>query len=142
MWEKLKASERSRDAVYISNVRTNFASQLFDPSKQSMRQFVNILEYNRTQISATNAPITDIKLRNKVLQALLGGDSVWQQAKMWCLRDNATLEQTINVLESHEVHRPTETAAATTTHKRKEWKGKDKRREPRSQDSRSRRQSR
>src|SRR5450432_1490871 len=105
MWEKLKASDRSRDAVFISNVRTNFASQLFDPSKQSMRQFVNILEHYRTQISATDAPITDIELRNKILQAL-PADGVWQQAKMWCLRDNATLEQTINVLESHEVHRP------------------------------------
>jgi hypothetical protein len=60
---------------------------------------------------------------------------------MWCLCDNATLEQTINVLKSHEIHRlPTEIATATATHKRKEWKGKDKRREPRSQDSRSRQQ--
>jgi hypothetical protein len=142
MWEKLKASDRSRDAVFISNIRTKFASELYDPSKQSFRQFLNILEHYRTQISATDAPITDIELRNKILQALPAGDGVWQQAKMWCLRDNATLEQTINVLESHEVHRPTETAAAATTHKRKEWKGKDKRREPRSQDSRSRRQSR
>ena len=62
MWEKLKASNRSRDAVFISNIRTNFTSQLFDPTKQSMRQFINILEHYRTQILATDAPITDIEL--------------------------------------------------------------------------------
>jgi hypothetical protein len=51
---------------------------------------------------------------------------------MWCLRDNSTLEETINVLESHEQQRPlleaTATAAAAT-HKRKEWKGKDNKKE-------------
>jgi hypothetical protein len=145
MWEKLKASDRSRDAVFISNIRTSFASQLFDPLKQSIRQFLNTLEHYRTQISATDNPITDLELRNKILQALPISDGVWQQAKMWCLRDNSTLEETINVLESHEQQRPPPEATATAaaaTHKRKEWKGKDNKRESRSQDSRSHRQSR
>jgi hypothetical protein len=76
MWEKLKASNRSRDAVFISNIRTKFASELYDPSKQSFRQFLNILEHYRTQISVTDSPITDIELWNKILQALLASDSV------------------------------------------------------------------
>jgi hypothetical protein len=139
MWEKLKASDRSRDAVFVSNIRTNFASQQFDPTKQSIRQFLNILEHYRTQILTTDDPITDTELRNRILQALPIGDGVWQQAKMWCLRDKATLEQAISVLESHEKYRPPpDVTAATATYGRKERKDKDKRREPRSQDSRPR----
>jgi hypothetical protein len=51
---------------------------------------------------------------------------------MWCLRDNSTLEEIINVLESHKQQRPPPEAtaiAAVVTHKRKEWKDKDNRRE-------------
>ena len=65
-----------RSPIDWAVTRTNFALELYDPSMQSFRQFLNILEHYRTQISATDAPITNIELWNKILQALLSGDGV------------------------------------------------------------------
>jgi hypothetical protein len=97
-------------------------------------------------------------MRNRLLQALPAKPS-WQQAKMWCVRDKSTLEETITLLESHEqpLLPPTTTVDPATTaavtlakHKRQDNRGRhngkereSKRRESRrSLYSQSRRRSR
>ena len=44
MWDKLKELDQSKDLVYVNNVRKSFTSKTFDPSKQTVRQFVGKLQ--------------------------------------------------------------------------------------------------
>jgi hypothetical protein len=44
MWDKLKESDQSNDSVYVNNVRKTFTAETFDPSKQTVRQFVGKLQ--------------------------------------------------------------------------------------------------
>ena len=81
IWDKLKQSDRSRDAVYISKVRDQFQAEALDVTTTSIRKFVSILEHYRDQIAGTDSPITDVEMRNRLLNAL-PSDPLWQNSKM------------------------------------------------------------
>jgi hypothetical protein len=36
MWDKLKESDQTTDAVYVNNIRKSFSSETFDPTKQTV----------------------------------------------------------------------------------------------------------
>ena len=82
MWEKLKRSDRSRDELFIANVRANFHKTYFTPEKQTIRQFVESLESFRTQVANTGKPITDDEIRDRLLGALPLDSGLWQQNRM------------------------------------------------------------
>jgi hypothetical protein len=44
MWDKLKESDQTNDSVYVNNVRKSFQSETLDPTKQTVRQFIGILQ--------------------------------------------------------------------------------------------------
>jgi hypothetical protein len=44
MWDKLKESDQTTNAVYVNNVQNSFFSETFDPSKQTVQQFVGKLQ--------------------------------------------------------------------------------------------------
>jgi hypothetical protein len=37
IWDKLKTADRGRDAIFIANIRAQFAKEYFDPINQSIR---------------------------------------------------------------------------------------------------------
>ena len=124
IWDKLKQSDRSRDAVYISKVRDQFQAEALDVTTTSIRKFVSILEYYRDQITGTDSSITDVEIRNRLLNAL-PSDPLWQNSKMWCLRENASLEQAITILESnHPIEAPSESANAVVSKGRSRNRGR------------------
>jgi hypothetical protein len=106
MWDKLKTADRGRDAMFIANIRSQFARELFDPTTQTIREFKRILDSYRNQIASTPAPnpISDEEAKQKLLQALprgIGGEG-WQTAKMWCIKEKLSYEQCVTSLESFE----------------------------------------
>lgn len=101
MWNRLQEADRSRDAIFISNVKDAFQEETFDPVQMTVRQFVTRLEAYRGQIATTDNPITDDDMRLRLLNAL-PTDEGWRTVKLFCLRDNSSLEQTITILESNE----------------------------------------
>jgi len=120
MWDELKKSDRANDVVHMANLRTDFGREQFDPSKQTIQEFVARLDHYRVQLYSTNRPITDEETLDKLLQSLPVGDALWQQAKNWCLRDKLNLEQAIIQLQSNERSLPpSATAAAATTNENK-----------------------
>jgi hypothetical protein len=44
MWDKLKESDQTIDAIYVNNIRKSFSSETFDPTKQTVQQFVGKLQ--------------------------------------------------------------------------------------------------
>jgi hypothetical protein len=145
MWDKLKTADRGRDAIFIANIRAQFAKEYFDPVNQSIRQFKRILDSYRNQIASTPAPnpISDEEAKQKLLQSLprgVGGEG-WQTAKMWCIKEKLSYEECVTSLEAFE--RPpalpegsvnqyvstanTITDANTATHKNRSLRTKDNR---------------
>ena len=102
MWEKHKRSDRSRDELFIANVRANFHKTHFTPEKQTIRQFVESLEGFRTQVANTGKPITDDEMRDRLLGALPLDSGLWQQNRMWAIQQKADLEATISLLEQND----------------------------------------
>lgn len=145
MWDKLKTADRGRDAIFIANIRAQFAKEYFDPANQSIRQFKRILDSYRNQIATTPAPnpISDEEAKQKLLQSLpagVGGEG-WQTAKMWCIKEKLSYEECVTSLEAFE--RPpalpegsanqyvstanTTTDANTATHKNRSLRTKNDR---------------
>jgi hypothetical protein len=44
MWDKLKELDQTTDTVYVNNIRKSFSSETFNPSKQTVRQFIGKLQ--------------------------------------------------------------------------------------------------
>ena len=91
---------RSNDPVWVSDIRSRFGKEVFDPATQIVRKFVNMLRGYASKISGTDRPIKDSEIRKRLLSALPEGvgSELWQQSKQWCLRDLLDLNQTITLL--------------------------------------------
>jgi len=107
-WDELAKHDRSNDPVWVSEVRSRFSREIFDPANQTVRKFVNILRGYASKVSGTDRPIEDFEIRERLLSALPEGvgSELWQQSKQWCLRDQSDLNQTITLLQSCERSKP------------------------------------
>jgi hypothetical protein len=96
----LAKHDRSNDLIWVSDVRSRFRKEVFDPTTQTVYKFVNTLCGYTSKISGTNRPIKDSEIRERLLLALPKGvdSKLWQQAKQWCLRDLLDLNQIITLL--------------------------------------------
>jgi hypothetical protein len=97
--------------VYVNNVRNSFTLETFDPSKQTVRQFVGKLQNWANRISTAERSINEDEIHEKLLNSL-PSDSVWQTAKMFCLRQSLGLEESINLLSSNKTPTVQESAAS------------------------------
>ena len=70
MWDKLKESDQTTDAVYVNNTRKSFTSETFDPSKQTVRQFVGKLQNWANRISTAERRINEDEIHEKLLNSL------------------------------------------------------------------------
>jgi hypothetical protein len=103
MWDKLKLCDRTRDQLYVGGVRTRFHSLTWDPSKKTVRRFLEAIDHYRGLIATTTKPITDDEVRDKLLTSLPRDESRWSQAYMWCISHELDLPATITLLEQHEI---------------------------------------
>lgn len=111
MWDKLKESDQTTDAVYVNNIRKSFTLETFDPTKQTVRQFIGKLQDWANRISTAERKINEDEIHEKLLNSL-PSDSLWQTAKMFCLRQSLGLEESINLLSSNETPTVPESAAS------------------------------
>jgi hypothetical protein len=109
MWEEIKKSNRGTDAVYVGELMRQFRTLVFDPTKGSVRQYVNDLEWFRTSLSSSVRQLTEEDLREQLLLGL-PDDPKWANAKNWCLRDKLDFKACISLLQSNEPIARPETA--------------------------------
>src|SRR5580692_3342582 len=112
MWLEIAKYNRAKDAVYVGEITKQFRTTIFDPTKSTIREFVNDLEWFRTTLSASDRPLSEEDLCEQLLSGL-PDDPKWTNAKNWCLRDKLDFKESITLLQSNKpFSRP---AAATTT---------------------------
>jgi len=104
MWDELAKSDRSGDKLYVAEVKSNFQAEYFDPTKQTIQDFVARLDSHRTLIANIDLPITESDVLDKLFQLLPKGDPVWQAERHYCLRNNLDLQSTI--LQLKRIERP------------------------------------
>jgi gag-polypeptide of LTR copia-type/Zinc knuckle len=124
MWDKLKESDQTTSAVYVNSVRQSFLSETFDPTKQTIRQFVGKLQNWANRISTAERNINEDEIHEKLLNSL-PSDSLWQTAKMFCLQQSLGLAESINLLSSNEKPPAQESAASAKDESRGRKGGKD-----------------
>jgi len=66
MWDELAKSDRSGDKLYVAEVKGNFQAESFDPTKQTIQDFVARLDSHKTLIANINPLI----IENNVLDKL------------------------------------------------------------------------
>jgi hypothetical protein len=113
--------------VYVNNVRKSFTLKVFDPSKQTVRQFIGKLQNWANRISTAERSINEDEIHEKLLNSLLS-NSLWQTAKMFCLRQSLGLKESINLLSSNETPIVPKSAASTKS-KEKEKGGREGRKD-------------
>jgi gag-polypeptide of LTR copia-type len=111
MWDKLKESNQTTNAVYVNSIRKSFTLETFDPTKQTVRQFVGKLQDWANRISTAERRINKDEIHEKLLNSL-PSNSLWQTAKMFCLQESLRLEESINLLSSNETPTVLESAAS------------------------------
>ena len=86
MWEGMKKFNKANDEVYISRLRREFYSTIFDPTKMRIVEFIHILNRFKINLASTPRALTNDDIKEQLLLAL-PSDVTWQNAKTWCLRD-------------------------------------------------------
>jgi hypothetical protein len=71
MWDKIKESNQTIDAVYVNNIQKSFSLETFDPTKQTVRQFVGKLQDWANRISTAERMINEDEIHEKLLNSLL-----------------------------------------------------------------------
>jgi hypothetical protein len=71
IWDKLKESDQTTDAVYVNNIWKSFTSETFDLSKQTVWQFIGKLQNWANHISTAEHSINKDEIYKKLLNSLL-----------------------------------------------------------------------
>lgn len=101
IWAELARDDKSRNAVHLNTLNTDFQSATWDPQTESIRTFVNRLEDYRSQLHGTSRAISEDTLRWKVIMAIPKTGN-WPQAKQFCLEGDKSLQESIVTIQSYE----------------------------------------
>ena len=104
---ELAKLNRTNDPVFNATLREQFATEQFDPTKDSVRDFSSRLEYYCAQLEGSEYELSEREVTLKLLAALPAVGH-WQQAKHFAIRERQDLEGTIVLLQSYET-KPTTT---------------------------------
>jgi hypothetical protein len=99
--------------VFNASLREQFATEQFDPTKDSVRDFSSRLENYRAQLEGSEYELSERDVTLKLL-ATLPAIGHWQQAKHFAIRERQDLEGTIVLLQSYET-KPTTIVTARGT---------------------------
>jgi hypothetical protein len=79
-WDELAKHNRSNNPIWVSDIRSRFGKEVFDPATQIVCKFINTLYRYASKISETNRLIKDFEIRKRLLSALPKGISseLWQ----------------------------------------------------------------
>jgi len=116
-WQELAKLNRANDPVWVNSTIQQFNQERFDPTNQTVQQYVDILQNYASQLEGSSRPITDDNIKERLYGALpkgIGSD-IWQTSLAFCLRDNLDLYAAITKLRSCErITQPTTANTANT----------------------------
>jgi len=72
----MKKFNKANDEVYISRLRREFYSTIFDPMKMRIIEFLYILNQFKTNLALTSRALTNDDIKEQLLLALLS-DVTW-----------------------------------------------------------------
>ncbi|KAM3150219.1 hypothetical protein ABEW05_009459 [Botrytis cinerea] len=96
-WDKLAEMDQAKHPLFVANVRRSFHRGTFDPNKQTIRQFTDILLNYQIMVSTSKSGITDTELRSVLLQKL-PETGIWRSSKNFAVDNELSLEKTIQHL--------------------------------------------
>ena len=96
-WDKLAEMDQAKHPLFVANVRRSFHRETFDPNKQTIRQFIDILLNYQIMISTSKSGITDTELRLELLQKL-PETGIWCVPRLYAINNELTLGETIQHL--------------------------------------------
>jgi len=76
MWEGMKKFNKAKDKVYISRLRREFYSTIFNPIKMRIVKFIHILNQFKINLASTPRPLTNDDIKEQLLLAL-PSDVIW-----------------------------------------------------------------
>jgi hypothetical protein len=123
---------------------TTYESHLpLRPSIQPSRPYDNVgkLQDWANRISTAERRINEDEIHEKLLNSL-PSDSLWQTAKMFCLRQSLGLEESINLLSSNKTPVVLESAASTDHNNKDESRGRKEGKDNQGRGSNSKRKGR
>jgi len=71
MWEGIKKFNKANNEVYISRLRKEFYSTIFDPTKIQIVESLYILNQFKTNLALTSRALTNNDIKEQLLLALL-----------------------------------------------------------------------
>jgi hypothetical protein len=89
MWAAIGTRNKMSDPVFASKLRSQFQALRFDPTKTTIREFVDELEYYRRNLADTPCPLDDEALKDQLLLSL-PTEAEWRIEKNWCIRERLT----------------------------------------------------
>jgi hypothetical protein len=114
MWNKLTVYDRSTDSVFAGTLKAQFYAETFKPDTETLRTFVLRLETKQAQLANTTFALSERDMIDRILQAL-PNTTQWQSQRQFCYRENLSLAQTINTLQSVELtSAPSSTSGPST----------------------------
>ena len=111
------AVDRSKDPIFVNNIRDTFNKEAFSPPEQTVLNFVDKLRALANKIrnvEEPEQPYTDIDIKFKLLNSLPREDANWQLAKSFCLTNEWSLQECIQHLTSNEAPRLEKAEKAAT----------------------------
>ncbi|TEY55493.1 hypothetical protein BOTCAL_0232g00010 [Botryotinia calthae] len=96
-WDELAELDQAKHPSFVANVRRSFELETFDPNKQTIRQFIDILLNYQIMISTSESGITDTELKSALLWSL-PGTGIWLVLRLHAINNKLTLRETIQNL--------------------------------------------
>ena len=75
IWNKMMTFNDAEDPIWCATKKSQFNRELFDPSKQTIRQFIAILKVYQKELKGTIKTINESLIVEKILELLLKGDN-------------------------------------------------------------------
>jgi hypothetical protein len=85
MWLEIAKHNRATDPVYVEEISRQFRTTIFDPTKSTIREFVNDLQWFRTTLAASESPLSKKDLRLLEICGLARGIIGEQEVTMVCV---------------------------------------------------------
>ena len=75
IWNKMMTFNDAEDPIWCATKKSQFNRELFDPSKQTIRQFIAILKVYQKELKGTVKTIDESLMVEKILESLPEGDN-------------------------------------------------------------------
>jgi hypothetical protein len=82
-YDELRKLDRANDPIWVQDITEQYRKEVFDPTRQTLQEFVSILRDYSSKLSGSNRPINNTDILDRIYNALPSrvGSEVWQTQK-------------------------------------------------------------